>query len=101
MNSRDSVVSIMYDSEFEYKQGQEILLFFKSPRPALRPTQPPIQWVPVAHSLGIKWPDREIYYLLPSSTEVKTEWSCKSHPPIRSYGADRNKYLPFVYSSFC
>ena len=44
-NSRDSVVSIMYDSDFEYKQGQEIFLFFsKSLRPAVRPTQPPIQW---------------------------------------------------------
>jgi len=52
MNSRDDVVSIKYDSDFEYRQGQEIFLFYKSPRPALRPTQPPIQWVPVTHSWG-------------------------------------------------
>ena len=55
MNSRVSVVSIMYDSDFEYRQGQEIFLFFKSPRSALRSTQLPIQWVPVAHSLRVKW----------------------------------------------
>ena len=52
MNSRDNVVSIMYDSDFEYRQGQEIFLFYKSHRPALRHTRPPIQWVPVTHSWG-------------------------------------------------
>jgi hypothetical protein len=30
------------------------VLFFKSSRPALGPTQPPIQWVPRAHSPGVK-----------------------------------------------
>jgi hypothetical protein len=88
----------MYDSDFEYKQGQEIFLFFsKSLRPAVRPTQPLIQWEPVAHSWGVKWLDREIYHILLSSTEVKNEWSCTPLPPICSHDENRNKYLLFVF----
>jgi hypothetical protein len=40
---------------------------------ALGPTQPPIQWVPGALSLGVKRPGREADHLFPSSAEVK-EW---------------------------
>jgi len=40
-------------------------------RPALRPTHTPIQWVPVAISLGVKKPGREAGYLSPYSVEVK------------------------------
>jgi hypothetical protein len=42
-------------------------------RTALGPTQPPIQWVPRALTLGVKWPGREADHSLPSSAEVK-EW---------------------------
>jgi hypothetical protein len=34
-------------------------------------SQPPIQWVPGALSLGVKWPEREADYLPPSIDEVK------------------------------
>jgi hypothetical protein len=44
---------------FDSRQGQEIFLYFIASRPALRPTQPPIQWVPRALSTGIKRPERE------------------------------------------
>jgi hypothetical protein len=37
------------------------------------PTQPPIQWVPGALSLGVKRPGREADHSPPSSAEVK-EW---------------------------
>jgi hypothetical protein len=40
---------------------------------ALGPTQPPIQWVPEALSLGVKRPEREADHSHPSSAEVK-EW---------------------------
>jgi hypothetical protein len=40
-------------------------------RTALGPTQPPIQWVPGALSLGVKRPRREADHSPPSSAEVK------------------------------
>jgi hypothetical protein len=40
-------------------------------RPALGPTQPPIQWVSEALSLGVKQPGSEADHSPPSSAEVK------------------------------
>jgi hypothetical protein len=40
-------------------------------RLAVGPTQPPIQWVPAAFSLGIKWLEREADHSPQSSAEVK------------------------------
>jgi hypothetical protein len=48
-------------------------------------TQPPIQWVPGALSLGVKRSGREADHSPPSSTEVKNAWSYTSTPPIRTY----------------
>jgi len=44
-----------------FKSGQEIgiFLFTTVSRPALGPTEPPIQWAPVALSLGVKRLERE------------------------------------------
>jgi hypothetical protein len=50
-----------------------MFLFTTASRPALGPTQPPIQWVPGALSLGVKRPGREADHSPPSSAEVK-EW---------------------------
>jgi hypothetical protein len=55
-------------------------------RPALGPTQPPIQWVPVAISLGVKRPGREADHTPPSSAEDMKAWSYTSTPPIRLHG---------------
>jgi len=38
---------------------------------ALGPTQPPIQWVPGALTLGVNWPEREADLSPPSNAEVK------------------------------
>jgi len=44
---------------FDFRQGQGIFLFATEFRPALGTTQPPIHWVQVALSLGIKRQRRE------------------------------------------
>jgi len=50
--------------------------------PALRSTQPPIQWVPGTLYLGVKRPGRETDHSTPSSAEVKKAWIYTSTPPI-------------------
>jgi hypothetical protein len=47
------------------------ILFSKASKPALRPTQSPIQWILGPLSLGIKQHGREADHSLPSSAEVK------------------------------
>jgi hypothetical protein len=43
-------------------------------RPALGPTQPPVQWVPGVLSPGLKrWPGRDADHSPPSSAEVVNE----------------------------
>jgi hypothetical protein len=48
-----------------------IFLLTTASRTELGPTQPPIQWVPGAPSLGVKWPGREADHPPQSSAEVK------------------------------
>jgi len=48
----------------------------------LGPTQPPMQWVLGAPSLGVKRPEREAEHSPPSNAEVKNVWSYTSTPPI-------------------
>jgi hypothetical protein len=55
-------------------------LFTTASRTALGPTQPPIQWVPGALSLGLKRPGREADHSPPSGAEVKNAWSYTSTP---------------------
>jgi hypothetical protein len=49
-------------------------------RPALGPTQPPIQWVPEVLTPGVKRLDHEADHSLPSSAEVKNARSYTSTP---------------------
>jgi hypothetical protein len=48
-----------------------IFLFTTASRTSLGPTQPPIQWVQGALSLGVKRPGREADHTPPSSAEVR------------------------------
>jgi hypothetical protein len=57
-----------------------IFLFTTTSRTALGPTQPPLQWVPGALSVGVKRPGREADHSPPSSAEVKNAWSYTSAP---------------------
>jgi hypothetical protein len=49
-------------------------------RMALGPTQPPIQWVSWALSLGVKQPGHEADHSPPCSAEVKNVWHYTSTP---------------------
>jgi hypothetical protein len=89
MKSRDSSVGIAtgYRLEigvlgFDFKRELGIFLFTTASRPALGPTQPPIQWVPGSFP-GVKRPRREADHSSPSSAEVKNAWTYTSTPPIR------------------
>jgi hypothetical protein len=55
-----------------------IFLFTTVSRTALGLTQPPIQWIPGALSLGVKRPGLEADHSPPSSAKVKEEWSYTS-----------------------
>jgi hypothetical protein len=68
-------------SLFESRQESRIFIFTTASRPALGPTQPPIQWVPGALSLGVKWPGREADHSPPSSAEVKELVDLYLHSP--------------------
>jgi hypothetical protein len=50
------------------------------------PTQPSIQWVPGAVSLGVKRPGREADLSPPSNTEVKECVELYLHSPTRPHG---------------
>jgi hypothetical protein len=67
------------ESEFESQYGQNFL-FSTASRPALGPTQPPIQWVPGTLYPGVKQPGREADHSTPVSVEVKKMWSYTSTP---------------------
>jgi hypothetical protein len=58
---------------FDSRRRLGIFLFTTASRTVLEPTQPPIQWVSGAVSLGVKRPGREADHSPPSSAEVK-EW---------------------------
>jgi hypothetical protein len=74
------------DRGFESWQGLGIFLFTTASRPALGSTQPPIQWVPRAFSVGAKRPGREADHSPPSSAEVKNAWSYTTTPPVHLNG---------------
>jgi hypothetical protein len=56
---------------FDSFQRQDIFLLSTASRPALGPTQPPIQWVTWALSPWVKRPGPEADLSPPSSAEVK------------------------------
>jgi hypothetical protein len=78
MESRDSSVSIALGygldnrvSRVRFLAGAGNFLFTTTSRTAQGPTQPPIQWVPEALSLGLKRPGCEADHSPPSTVEVK------------------------------
>jgi hypothetical protein len=62
---------------------QEIFLYCRMPSLALGSTQPPIKWVLVSLSPGVKWPGHEADYSPPFSAMVKNGGTI-THPPNTS-----------------
>jgi hypothetical protein len=65
---------------FDSRRGLGIFLFTTAFRTALEPTQPPIQCVPGALSLGVKRPGRAADHSSPSRAGDKNAWSYTSTP---------------------
>jgi hypothetical protein len=63
------------------QQGLGIFLFTTASRPALGPTQPPIQLVPGVLFLEVKRQGREADHSPPSSAEVKESVELYLHSP--------------------
>jgi hypothetical protein len=84
--SRDSVVGIATSYELDDRRvGVRVpvgpRIFSTSSKPALRSTQPPIQWVPGALLPGVKRQGRDADHSPPASAQVKKMWIYISTPP--------------------
>ena len=68
----------------------------KIPRLALKPTQPPIKWVP-GFFPGGKVAGHEVDQSTPSSTKIKNHWSYTYAPPIYLHDIHKDNltFLPF------
>jgi hypothetical protein len=88
---------------FDTRRGLGIFLFTTASRTALGSTQPPLQWVQDALSLGAKRPEHETEHLLPSSAEVKECMEFFLHSPntLSWRGAQlKNHRDKFIYLLF-
>ena len=70
--------------DFESLREQEMCLFSQSPRPPVKPTLLPTQWVKMR-------PEREADNSPTSSAEVKNEWSFASTLPRHLHGVFRER----------
>jgi hypothetical protein len=103
MVSRGSSVSIVPDYglddraiEARSRQGQRIFPLSSVSRPALGPTQPPVQWVPESFTRGKARPGREAHHSPPSSAEVVRSYT--PLPPSASMECSGTALL-FTYNS--
>jgi hypothetical protein len=79
LQSRDSSVGIALRYGLD-DRGSGVFLFTTAFRPALGLTQPPIQWVLGALSVGVKRQGRETDHSPPSSERSKNAWRYTSTP---------------------
>jgi hypothetical protein len=69
------------DDQASILNRSRTFLFVTMSRSVLGPTQPPIQLVPGALSLGKEWLGSEDDHSPPCSAKVKNAWSYTSTPP--------------------
>jgi hypothetical protein len=81
--------------EFESRQGQEILSFSQTSRPAVGGTEPFIQWVPFFPRIQEAGPEAE--HSSSSSAEFKNKWSYNSSPPLCLHDVDRDNFT-FIFT---
>jgi hypothetical protein len=86
IESRDSSIGIMTDYGMDdpiigvgIPEGAGNFSFDTASRPALGLTEPHLQWIAGALSLGVKWSGRDAYHSPPSSVEVRM---CGAIPPF-------------------
>jgi hypothetical protein len=61
-------------------------------RPALRPMQPPIEWVLGFFLVGVKQLRHDVDHLPPSNAEVQNEWNSTSTSHVRLRGEYRDSF---------
>ena len=67
----------------------------------MRPTQPPVQWVPGVLFCGVKRLGRDVDHSPPSSNGAMNEWSYTSAPHTCLRGMYRDKFTFFYLSLSC
>jgi hypothetical protein len=75
------LIKMRLNETYSKVRVRELLSDTIASRTALRPTQPPMQWIPGVLSLGVKRPGREADHSPPSSAEVNKAWRYTSTPP--------------------
>ena len=76
------------------RHGEETFVFSEAFRSAVGPTQPPMLWEPEAFSLGARQPVCD--HSLPSSTEVKNAWKCRSLTNTPPWSGQGQRYFHFT-----
>jgi hypothetical protein len=80
--------------------GTEGLLFCKTTRAPLGPTQPPVRWIPGFYE-GVKLLGRDVDHSPSPSGEVKNEWSYTSNPAVCFHGLNRDRFSFTYYKAAC
>ena len=63
--------TMLWGGQFDARKGQEISLFCKTHRPAMRPSQ---HWVPGHFPAGVMWPRPKADQSPPRCAEITNEW---------------------------
>ena len=84
---------------FDSRQKQEIFVFPRTSKPALKPTHLPTPRIPGVLSPVVKRPRREANHSPPPGAEAGNEWSYTSAPPICLHGVDEDNFtLVFLFN---